>query len=70
MHFNISQTQESPINTNSFKNTVKGVMCELDMGRTAIRILTDSPLMLTYLYERILVVVLLPPYLSLSNIVT
>lgn len=75
MHFNVSQTQESPINTkgiqtNSFKNTANGVMCELDMGRTAIRILTDSPLMLTYHYGRILVVVLLPPYFSLSNIVT
>lgn len=36
MHFNVSQTQESPISTkgiqtNSFKNTANGVLCELDM---------------------------------------
>lgn len=86
MSFNISQMQELPINTegiqtDSLKETVKGVMCELDMEWSARRIITYLPLMLPYYvglslqdicYERILVfvLVLLSLCFSLSDIIT
>lgn len=82
MSFNISQMQELPMNTkgiqtNSLKETVKGVMCELDMEWSAVRIITYSPLIFPYYaglslldiyYERILV--LLSLCFSLSDIIT
>lgn len=86
MSFNISQRQELPMNTkgiqtNSLKETVKSVMCELDVEWSAMRIITYSPLMLPFYvglflqdisYERILafVLVLLSLCFSLSDIIT